>query len=163
MSLSRLTTMLLLGAAHEDQGMFPASTVYADGRKDDRTPWQDGWNAACLDLTKRWVALCTWFRTLSASEQHLVRSLLEASAISLSLNEDVISVELNMNDTFGYACSDSQDVPLADLHTVSMMWGDFGDDGLIAYAAFIRQRDPIAPRMNAGYMKARAMLEQAGR
>ena len=154
-----MTTLLLLSAAQQDQGIYPASTVHADGKREDRTPWQDGWNAACMDLSARWVNLGNWFDGLQDPQKSMIHALLEQRAIDLSVDEDRnVEIVLVLNDTFGRACADSEIVPMTDLAALSGAWHAFGADGLVAYAASRRNQDPLPELRSDTYLKAREKM-----
>ena len=154
-----MTTLLLLAAAKEDQGIYPACTVQADGKREDRTPWQDGWNAACMDLSARWVNLGNWFDGLDDTQKTMIHTLLEQRAIDLSVDEDRnVEIVLVLNDTFGRASADSETVPMVDLGTLCGAWQEFGADGLVAYAAHRRNQDPLPELRSDTYLKAREKM-----
>jgi hypothetical protein len=156
---NRETTLLLLAAAQSDQGIYPACTVQGDGTRQERTPWQDGWNAACMDLTQRWVNFGNWFDALDDLQKETIHSLLEQQAIDLSVDEDRnVALVLVLNDTFARACADSEEVPMSDLATLAGVWKDFGHDGLTAYAATKRNQEPLPELQTPLYVQARQKM-----
>lgn len=50
---------------------------------------------------------------------------------------------LAMNDTFGYACGDAEEVPWADIPAVYALWKQHGHDGLISWVWKRRGTPPL--------------------
>lgn len=153
--MDKITSLVLLSCARDDQGLYPAATV-ENGVKRERTPWQDGWNAACLDLTRRHLNLIRWFKSLPENQATLVASLAFSGVIEISQEDDEVDIILNMNDVLGFAVSDCETVRLDHLGHLAVLHQEFGDDGLIAYAATQRNQPPIATRQTAKFASAMA-------
>lgn len=68
---------------------------------------------------------------------------------------------LNMNDTFGFACADAEEMPTYDLKHVVPLYQQYGNDALTAYAAVKRGCDVMEdPRLRTqGYYDAKAKLQ----
>lgn len=50
----------------------------------------------------------------------------------------------NLNDTFAYACADSEQITVGDGEHMARFWRDYGWHGLVAIAAVKRDRYPLA-------------------
>ena len=158
--MERLTSLLLLACAQQDQGIYPAAVV-ENGQTRERTPWQDGWNAACMDLTQKHLNLIQWFKGLPAEQANFIETLLAQDAIYLTLDDDhEVSVGLLMNDTFGFAVADSEEVPMEHLGVIWALWEDFEQDGLVGYAAAKRKDIPIMPWQTPRFFKAHARAQE---
>ena len=156
--MDKITSLLLLSCARDDQGLYPAATV-ENGVRTERTPWQDGWNAACMDLTRRHLNLIQWFKLLPLNQSSVVASLALSGVIELSQDDDgQVEIVANMNDIFGWASADSEAIPLEHLEHLAALYRDFGEDGVVAYACARRHQQPIAPRLTA---KLHAAMERA--
>lgn len=57
------------------------------------------------------------------------------------LDKVAFSVSLNMNDTFGWACAESEEVAIIDLPKLLDVWEKFGSSGVDAFAAVQRDED----------------------
>ena len=149
---------LLLKVAHSAQGIYPMSTLQ-DGLQRERTPWEDGWNAAHMSLTRSWVAICKWVRALPPEQRDALVRLLVRDAIEINCEDgETPRPWLLMNDTFGYACADGTDVDPVELPAVAEVFARFGHDGLVAWAARKEQCDVIQPLRTADFEAARAWL-----
>jgi hypothetical protein len=151
------TTML--DAARDTVGIFPQARMNADGAWEYRTPWQDGWNAALIALFDRTEWLTKWFVSLPDATRTIVLELLHADALFLVVRNEVVVCALNMNDTFGYGCSDGTDVPIDAWSIVSHVYRDYGHDGLTAWAAKQEGVEPIRERQTERYVAARVFLD----
>ena len=150
--------LLLLHAAHSGMGIYPAARIEADGVRHERTQWEDGWNAACCELTNNWISASAWLDSLPAEQQAQVIELLRAEVLGLRITGKDVRLWVVMNDTFGYACADGEDVPLDQLSSVSRMWSEHGHDGLTAWAARQRGEQPLRELLTDKYATAVAAL-----
>jgi hypothetical protein len=151
---------LLWEAAVDDMGIYPKSTIRA-GVETHRTEWQDGWNAALMEVTKRHGEFTSWVKTLTAEQIAQIREMLDADGepIALHYGETGVSLSLFCSDTFMYACADGEDFALADLPEIHRLWKAHGYLGTIAWVARKRQAEPVKEyRYDAGYLKAKADL-----
>jgi hypothetical protein len=55
---------------------------------------------------------------------------------------------LNMNDTFSFACGDSEEMPTEDFGLMAPLIAKYSHDALTAYAAVRRGAEPIDCRCN---------------
>ena len=69
------------------------------------------------------------------------------------------SLPLNMNDTFGYACSESEDVDFPDMLAVTEIFEKYGVPGVNAWAAVKTDQDVIIQRQNDKYKAAKKEIE----
>ena len=159
-SARNLLNSLLWEAAHDDMGIYPAAVIKGDVRE-ERTPWQDGWNAAVIEMTQKYNKLHGWAEALTDTQRDMLVEMLDADveAVKLHVRDGTVEIWIWCNDTFMYACSDSETVPLDALPDVYRLWKAHGWDGLIAWIAAKRKAEPVKEvRYDAGYVKARAAL-----
>lgn len=67
-------------------------------------------------------------------------------------------VVLNMNDTFGPASADAEEMPVEDIQHVLPLFMQYGMDALNAYAAVRRGGDVMEGLQTAGYRLAKEKL-----
>jgi hypothetical protein len=149
---------LFLAKALDSMGMYPQATISGDVRT-ERTPWQEGWNEALMKLTNRWVAIEEWYKTINKSIKPVLSECLLTDLMFLHVNGDKISILVNMNDTFAYACADAEEVDIIEVQTVKDIYDRFIWDGVIAWAANKRKVTPIEERITTTYKMAREFLE----
>lgn len=147
----------LLDAARESLGIYPRS-ITRDGVTSQRTPWQDGWNAAILTLLRNYEGITAWIAALPIETARTVRELIAADVLYLHVKNDVVTCFVSMNDTFAYACADDEDVTVEELPIVAGIWRDYGAGGLTAWTAIRRDETPIRERQTEQYHAARAAL-----
>ena len=148
----------LLEAARTSLGIYPRS-ITRNGVREERTPWQDGWNAAILALLKNYEGMTTWIAALPIETASIVRELIAADVLYLHVKGDVVTCFVLMNDTFAYACADDEDVTVEELPLVAGIWRDYGADGLTAWAALRRNEEPIREQQTARYHLARTAIK----
>lgn len=64
-----------------------------------------------------------------------------------------------LNDTFAYACADGELLPDDQIDSLIDMHKRFGHDGVVAWAAHRRGREPIAKLQNGKYQEALAAID----
>lgn len=143
------SSALLLTAAFDDVGVYPAQV---DGV--NRTEREEGWNDALDEVLRIWDVLVSWRESLSEESRELVDKLLVKDVIHLSHRDGKAVIWLLMNDTFGYACADAEDVAVESLPLVARMWETHGYSGLTAFAANQRNQDPIVEHRTDEYKRA---------
>jgi len=116
-------------AVDQTTGIYPQKTTDRNGATTERTPWQEGWNAAVYDRVERFSALSNWYMNLSADLQPVIHRLLLAGNLSVSVEEGKASPYVNCNDLFMWGCADSEDVPDDQIPILAEMcandsWGD---------------------------------------
>lgn len=156
-ALEREERRELLEAARTSLGIYPQS-ITRDGVTSQRTPWQDGWNAAILALLKNYEGITTWIAALPIETAQTVRELIAADVLYLHFKNDIVTCFVAMSDTFEYACADAEDVTVEELPLVAGIWRDYGADGLTAWAATRRDEAPIRERQTERYHAARTSL-----
>jgi hypothetical protein len=68
-------------------------------------------------------------------------------------------MNLNMNDTFHYACGDSEELDSKDVEVIIPIIQKYGNDVLVAYSAIRRGYDPTIPqRVTEEFKKAKEEL-----
>jgi hypothetical protein len=150
--------LALKEAAYDDMGIYPAGTSYPDDRKEERTEWQNGWNAALIALSAKESQLEKWFSEIPERYQGCVEELLVDDVLRIDVRGDDINLYLLMNDTFEYACSDCEDVTFDDIDLIYSLWERFQHDGLTAWVAKKRGYEPIEPCRTSTYRVAMNVL-----
>lgn len=77
---------------------------------------------------------------MTSEEQQELRDLRALQSIVL---EGSFHVVLNMNDTFGWACSDAEEMPVEDIVHMVPLFQQYGHDAINAYAAVKRDCDAM--------------------
>lgn len=164
--MNELTLLRLHAASIDDLGIYPAAYVKGDVTT-ERTPWQDGWNAAVCAMTDYQEAIEKWFEELPDDAQQAVDLFLGRNDLILRVNvtnpipapkHSQVRMLLNMGDTFEYATADAEEVPVDAIVKVAHVALDYGTQGLIAWAAMRRGYEPLAEVRDELYKKARAEL-----
>lgn len=151
---------LLWEAAVDDMGIYPRAVV-RDGVETPRSEWQDGWNAAVIEITQKHGALTKWVEMLTDEQRGLIQGLLDSDVepMSLGLRDGAVVLHLTCGDTFAYACADAEPFGLDDLPEIDRLWKAHGYSGMVAWIAHKRQQEPVKEyRYDAGYLAAKADL-----
>lgn len=61
---------------------------------------------------------------------------------------------LNANDTFAYACSDSVDIVIEDLPKLLEVFDKYGNDGINAFMALVREQEVLKELQDDKYLAA---------
>jgi len=152
---------LAIREAASDLGIYPQSITEADGKVRTRTEWQEGWNAAAMEMCARLMAADAWFKSLPVEIAEPLAEMVNNDALFLSINKEhkVTKALLLMSDTFAYACADAEEVPPEAYPEITALWRGFGSDGLTAWVAKRRGCEPIEPWQTEKYRAARKHLE----
>lgn len=75
------------------------------------------------------------------------------------LQETCFTVRVNCNDTFGYACADSEDIDVEDLPIMLELYQKFGWEGVIALCSKIRKCDPLSEVRNDKFKEAQEYIK----
>lgn len=129
--------------AQDDLGIYPQGWQQPDGSLKERTPWQDGWNAAVMEQTKNVCAYHDFLDSLSKEQRSALEDLLLDNVVELSKNDDKITLWLNVNDIF-YTAADGEDFAPEDLPLLAKMQTTYGFDGVIAWVAKKRNMEPLS-------------------
>lgn len=116
-------------------GYYPQATTYPDGHTEDRTPWEDGWNAALTTLRERRHALARWWKVVNETQQTLLAEMLMSRAIEIDTDGTEIELCIRVNDTFFWGCADTEEISLDDIPNVFALWSAHKRDGLDAFVA----------------------------
>lgn len=164
MKLNRnIIDALLLDSVLDSQGIYPQAMIDAKGVRTERTPWQDGWNDFHIQLIEKACIASAWFDKLSIQEVEDFYELLLNEVIRLSVRGGAVKLWLQMNDTFNFACADSEDVEIKDLVTILYLWQKYGYEGLIAWAANKRHEAPLNSIITKTYLLALKEAERLTR
>lgn len=151
---------LLWEAAVDDMGIYPRAVVRA-GVETLRTEWQDGWNAAVMDITNKHGKFSAWVESLTDDQRAHLRELLDSDGepIYLGYRDDAVVLGVRCGDTFAYACADAESFTLDDLPEIHRLWKKHGYVGLVAWISQKRRTDPVKEyRYDSHYLAAKADL-----
>ena len=154
---------LLDDAADWTTGIYAKSVLNGPNAYEKRNDYQNGWNDCINYVHKKSMAVHDWYRNLSASQKLALEDLLldsESVFIQWNDEDDKVYVELNMNDTFGYACADGEELKVEDFEVASKLYKQFENDGLTAFVAQKRNADPLKELVNEKYKAAREYLKK---
>lgn len=139
-------------------GIYPQASITIDEKgkettRTERTEWQEGWNAALMEISKRIYEVEKRIEEEGISDE-----------LSLLLIADVGWLHdgkffLNMNDTFLYACADSEEVTEEEIKDVAGFFANYGYKGLTYWVARKRGFDPDIPRYKNDVDEVRKMEE----
>jgi len=88
-----------------------------------------------------------------------IKELAQVSKVAEFLYKNAFTFTLNANDTFGWACADAVDVAITDLPKLLEMDEKFGNDGICAFMALIREEDVMPEAQGDNYKAAVAYLK----
>jgi len=75
------------------------------------------------------------------------------------LDDYAFFIELNANDTFGYACADGQMIDIQELPGLIELDKLFGPEGIIAFMSVKRNEDPISRLVNKKFKEAKKYID----
>jgi hypothetical protein len=118
-------------------GVYPQATIDGEGVRTERTQWQEGWNAAFMEISKRINAVEEQSKGIS-------------DELALLLIADVGWLQdgkfiLNMNDTFG-GYSDVEEVKEEEVQEIARLFVTHGYKGITYWVAKKRGYDPEISR-----------------
>ena len=121
-------------------GIYPQSTITVDkdGKETEvkkRTTWQDGWNAAIMHISDE------IFKQFDVMREGIDEDLALLCVAGVGwLDGD--KLQLNMNDTFHFACADMETVSKEEIKEVARLFRTYGDRGPVYWVAQKRGYDP---------------------
>jgi hypothetical protein len=140
-------------------GIYPQSSSTWDEKtntiKDTklRTEWQEGWNAATMEISKK----------IHEVERHIGETGI-SDELALLLISDVGWMEegkfvLNMNDTFWYA-ADAEEISEEEVKEVAGLFANYGYKGITYWVAKKRGYDPDVQRYKEQVEEVRRVEEK---
>ena len=136
-----LLAMKIVEDALATVGIYPQSTAkYNPDTKEvvdvkKRTKWQDGWNAAIMHISDE------IFKQFDIMRKGVDEDLALLCVADVGwLDED--KFQLNMNDTFHYACADMETVNREEIKEVARLFRTYGYRGTVYWVAEKRGYDP---------------------
>lgn len=78
----------------------------------------------------------------------------------LKMVNSFFKVSMNMNDTFGYGCADSENMDGEDIEEIFPLFEKYGFSTLAAYASVKRGYLPIKERQTEDFFKAKEEIEK---
>lgn len=154
--LESLQYAILLAAAEESLGVFPAAVIRGD-EKHERTVFEDGWNAHGRDLLERQSLISRWLNRLDQVEQDAAISLILSDLVFIHRGDEGVELVANVNDTFVYA-ADAETIPSDQFRLVDELYRAHGYTGLVAWVAVRRQVKPLRTADFDGYAAAEATV-----
>lgn len=88
----------------------------------------------------------------------VMEELAKNDKLAALLLHNAFSIQLNANDTFGYACADSVDVSVFDLPKLLEVEEKFGPDGVNAFMALVREQEVLKELQSDKYWEAAEYL-----
>jgi hypothetical protein len=128
-----------LEIATENMGIYPKA-VTNNGVTKKRTEWQDGWNEAVISLTRKAGDIKRYIDALPED----VKDFIIQGKIRISDN-DGISMYINCNDLFYWACADEEEFTLDDLNDLKKAYLESPENGDILWACRKRGMRPQTP------------------
>lgn len=99
------------------------------------------------------TAIRGWFLKQDPGVLAQILDMVEESALFLDIDEaKECTPQLNLNDTFGWACAEAEDLDPEDLAVVVDLWRRHGHDGVLVWAAVRRDDQVIEPRQTESYL-----------
>jgi hypothetical protein len=143
-------------------GIYPQAsiTVDKDGKetnRKERTEWQEGWNAAYMEISGK---IHDQFALLEKGMSQELALLLIADVGWLQKDG---KFQLNMNDTFYYACADSEEVGADEIKEVAGYFAKYGYKGITYWVSKKRGELPQIPRYKKEVEDVRKMEEELSR
>ena len=92
----------------------------------------------------------------------LARDVIFLSTYNESIDDwdDGFSFELNCNDTFYYACGDSESLEIKDINDVKLLYDKFSWDGLAAWVAIKRNEEVLIELQSDKYFEAKEFINK---
>lgn len=84
---------------------------------------------------------------------------LDKTKLVCILGDWATRIVLNANDIFSYACSASVEVDIADIYKLVEVYTQFGDDGVLAFMAKLKDQDILSRRQSSKYHEAKKYLK----
>lgn len=133
----------VVGNCFDTVGMYPLSVTKL-GVTINRTDWQSGFNYGVIEIVKRIEETIEFF------EKSQNEDLLRLLELDLGWWKDN-KFRLNMNDTFSWACADSEDVDEKDYKEILRLYDLYGYEGLIYWVSEVRGELPNKEDMEVNY------------
>lgn len=149
--------------ASMSMGIYPMSSYNELGEKHERTPYEEGWNAALIKILEKEIQIESWFDSLSDINKEHVTYLLKYDVITLSPKKDKMDMYINCNDVF-YSAADGEEITVNDFEIlVDLDWG-FGWKGIAAWIALKRGIEPMSDnyKNDKAYKEAKEYLKCKG-
>lgn len=80
--------------------------------------------------------------------------------LSRFLEKYTSSIDLNANDTFGYACSENVTVYISELPGIIELEELFGYNGVLAFMSFKSDQDPLGELVTEKYKEAKKYMKE---
>lgn len=141
--------LALYDKSEEDMSIYAQASIDAKGVRTERTPWQDGWNEACISYTKKKIKFTDWYRSLPVEIKDQIGELLVADQLDLS-DREPIEMWVNLNDVFCYA-ADAEKVTMEEIPAIYNAFKKHGWEGIVAYFSI---------KLNASAIKGLAKSEK---
>lgn len=131
--------------AHDALGIYPAAVV-RDGKKTERTEWQDGYNAAVCKMTEYWSLFDEWIKKLPPKTIEQITTLTEEDELMINIMEDnKIRLCMICSDVFAWACSDAEEITVEELDEIYAYYEEDPKYGLTYWICKRRQMQPQKP------------------
>lgn len=135
--------------AYDSMGVYPAEN---NGVK--RSEWQEGFNAYGKELLEKVIVINKYLDNLSYRQYLSLSYLKNKDYICFYIKDENICLTISLNDTFGYACYDYEDVDITELELLEDLDTYYDYDGIVAWAGIKRGADPIKERQTERWKNA---------
>lgn len=153
--------LLVKRAAQDSMGIYPASIIEADNTVKHRTEWQDGWNAAVIELNNKEIAVHNWLKSLPPDQIKIITKLFLNDIINIDVDDHGIEIDIPLNDVFVQA-SEALTITLFHLKILDVIFDKYGYEGTIAWASSKLSMEPLSDRIknHPNYIAAKKELPE---
>lgn len=139
---------LIWDSATKMFGLYPQAVIVGNVRT-ERTPWQEGWNAAFKSLVKDFIKLENFLQSLPVEKRRMILGLMQKDDLTLTAQEEEdggnVEMHVNCNDLFAWACADSEQVEDSELESLFQACKDDPIHGAEKWCCKKRNMQPQRP------------------
>lgn len=139
-----------IGSKFSSLGVFPKSF-----NGEDRTEWQDGWNAAGMRISENY---CLYDEMINKNPQYWKTGLFLLLEDLAFLNKDKFLIICS--DSFAYACADYEEAEMEEWEKVAILYDKYGYDGVLAWISHKRNENPLQKLQTDKFFKAKNELNE---
>lgn len=153
----KLLSLKCLDLAFDDMGIYPKS-VTENGVTKERNDWQNGWNAYGSELCDKWGKISSF---LSCQPGFVINLLLE-DKLGIFVRKDAITMYVNCNDLFYWACSDCEYVEIYEVPDLIKALDDSPKNGELLWVCRKRNMRPQKPYYKYFDEDEKKLFDEAG-
>lgn len=140
-----LVSSFALEAAWECMGVYAAAVKGGNNPYDKRTEYMEGWNAYSSELLDKWCLISSWVRKLPVEVKRDIEEYLLNETLSLHVRDNKVSLYVNCNDLFYWACADAEPFEMTDLPDLKQAIIDSPNHGVSLWCCRKRGMRPQSP------------------